>query len=132
MAKIVTRVAVGMFAAALASSVVVAEQTEEVSVQASRIFAKQDGRGAMGMPITNVSLSYSVSYAGLDLVSNAGVVELEKRVNDAALKACEEINRQYPLSVESNTKCAKAAVDKAMVKVHELVAMANQASKVAG
>src|ERR1700675_942830 len=111
MAKIVTRVAVGMFAAALASSVVVAEQTEEVSVQASRIFAKQDGRGAMGMPITNVSLSYSVSYAGLDLVSNAGVVELEKRVNDSALKACEETNRQTRWGVRSKRKGAKGGAE---------------------
>jgi UrcA family protein len=132
MAKVVARVAVGLFAAALASSVVVAQQTEEVSVQASRIFAKQAGRDPAGIPIMNISLSYGVSYAGLDLVSSAGVVELEKRVNDAALKACEEINHQYPVSVESNTKCAKEAVDKAMVKVHDLVAAANQASKVAG
>jgi UrcA family protein len=132
MAKVVTGIAVGLFAAALAGSVVAAQQTEEVSVQASRILAKQDGRDPAGIPIMNVSLSYGVSYAGLDLVSNAGVVELEKRVSDAAQKACDEINRQYPTGAPGNEKCAKAATDKAMVKVHELVAAANQASKVAG
>src|SRR5271168_2227376 len=105
MAKISIGVAVGFFAAAWASSIVVAQQTEEVSVQASRIFAKQVGRDTAAMPIMNISLSYGVSYAGLDLVSKAGVVELEKRVSDAALKACEEINRQYPMSAESNTQC---------------------------
>jgi UrcA family protein len=132
MAKVVTGIAVGLFAATLASSVVVAQQTEEVSVQASRILAKQAGRDPAGIPIMNVSLSYGVSYAGLDLVSSAGVVELEKRVNYAALKACEEINRQYPTGAPSIEKCAKAAVEKAMVKVDELVAAANQAPKVAG
>jgi UrcA family protein len=132
MAKVVTGVAVGLFAAALASGVVAAQQPEEVSVQASRILAKQAGRDPVGIPIINVSLAYGVSYAGLDLVSSAGVVELEKRVNDAAQKACDEINRQYPTGTPGNEKCTKAAVDKAMVKVYELIAAANHASKVAG
>jgi hypothetical protein len=49
MAKVVTGVAVGLFAAALASGVVAAQQPEEVSVQASRILAKQAGRDPVGL-----------------------------------------------------------------------------------
>jgi UrcA family protein len=132
MTNLVVKVAVGLFAAALISNAVVAQQTEEVSVQASRVITKQDGRGSAGMPITAVSLSYGVSYAGLDLLAPAGVAELEKRVNDAALKACSEINRQYPIGAQGNAQCAKLAADKAMVKVHEVVAAASPTPKVAG
>jgi len=44
------------------------------------------------------------------------------------MAACKEISRQYPDSTPSDDICAKAAADKAMVKVHELVAAAGKAS----
>ena len=60
--------------------------------------------------------------AGLNLALQADVVALETRVKDAALKACKEIGHQYPNSTPSDAECAKAAADKAMVKVHDLAA----------
>ncbi len=124
MTKNIVRVAAGLVATAFACNVLVAQQVPEVTVQASRVVEKQAGRTASGVPILDVSLSYGVSYAGLDLVTNAGVMELEKRVNAAAVQACKELSKQYPISAQSDADCAKAAADKAMVKVHELAAAA--------
>ncbi len=124
MRKNIIRVAVGLVAAVFTGNVLVAQQVPEVTVQASRVIAKQAGRDANGTPIVDVSLSYGVSYAGLDLAADAGLMELEKRVNAAALKACKELSRQYPISAQSDADCAKAAVDKTMVKVHELATAA--------
>jgi UrcA family protein len=112
----------GALAAALMSTTAIAQKTEEVTVEASRIVTKTVGHNpTTGAPIDKVTLSYGVSYVGLDLASHAGATELEKRVKDAAQKACKEIGRQYPDSTPADEQCATAASKKAMVKVQELV-----------
>jgi len=119
-------VAVGLFAAALASGIAVAQTQPEVTVQASRVVnQKLVGHTSAGIPIVDVSLSYGVSYAGLNLALHADVMELEKRVNDAAQAACKELGRKYPVSQQTDAECAKQAVDKAMAKVNELAAAAS-------
>ena len=96
-----------------------------MTVQASRMVnSKTVGKTASGIPIVDVSMSYVVNTAGLDVVSHAGVMELQEGVNDAALSACKELGRQYPESTPNDDACVKAAADKAMVKVNELVAAA--------
>ena len=79
-----------------------------------------------GVPIVDVSMSYGVSIADLNLASQYGPIALEKRVHDAAKAACEEIGRKYPQSTPSDEVCTKVATDKAMVKVNELVAEARK------
>jgi UrcA family protein len=112
---------------ALISGVVVAQGLEEITVQGTRVLdAKDAGRSSTGVPIVNVSLSYGVSIADLNLASQYGPIALEKRVHDAAKAACEEIGRKYPKSTPSDEVCTKVAADKAMVKVRELVAAARQ------
>jgi len=124
MSKILVGAAVAVLASALVNSAAVAQQTQEVRVEAARIVKTAAGKAASGVEINDMSLSYRVSYAGLDLASHAGAMEFEERVNDAAHKACKEIGRQYPDSTPGDAECAKAAADKAMVKVHELEAAA--------
>jgi UrcA family protein len=122
MRKILMCAAGGALAAALIGATAIAQKSEEVVVQASRIVTTGVGRdAATGAPINDITLSYGVSYSGLDLASTAGAAELEKRVNDAAQQACKEIGRQYPQSTPADAECAKAASAKAMVRVHELV-----------
>ncbi len=126
----ITKLAVGLIAATFAGSAVLAQQVQEVTVQASRNIEKhQVGRTSSGVPIVDISLSYGVSYAGLDLVSHAGVMELEKRVKDAAAQACQELNRQYPIDADKTADCTKAATDNAMVKVREVTAAAQSPGK---
>jgi UrcA family protein len=121
-------VAVAAVACALVSGIAVAQKSEEVQVEASRIVKTSVGRDVVsGALINDIALSYGVSYADLDLASSAGASELEKRVSNAALAACKEISRESPNAEPSDAVCAKRAVDKAMVKVHELVAAASKA-----
>ena len=112
-------------------SVVAAQNLQEITVQGTRILStKTVGHSAStGSPILDVSVSYGVKVSDLDLTTHYGPIQLEKRVRDAAMAACKEISRQYPDSTPSEEVCAKAAADKAMVNVRELVeAAAGKAS----
>jgi len=124
MRKILVGAAVGVLASAFVASAAVAQQTQEVRVEASRIVKSVAEKTVSGTEILDMSLSYGVSYAGLDLASHAGAMELERRLNSAAQKACKELGRQYPDSTPGDAECAKAAANKAMVKAHELEAAA--------
>ncbi len=110
--------------AAIAASAVVgsavAQAVPEVVVTTSKIVEKSAGRTASGIPIVDVSLSYGVSAAGLDLASASGAREFEKRVSDAAMEACKDLGKRYPNSTPNDAQCAKAATDKAMVKVRDM------------
>jgi hypothetical protein len=44
-------------------------------------------------------------------------------------RTCQEIGQKYPDATPSEELCAKAAADKAMVTVHELVAIAKATAK---
>jgi UrcA family protein len=118
--------ATGVIAGAVASAVAqtTSDETPEVTVQSSRMVSSTIGRSSSGIPIVNVSLSYTVTAVGLDLSSLAGAREFEKRVAEAAMAACKEISQRYPDSSPDDRACARAATDKAMVKVHELEAAA--------
>lgn len=112
-------------AALLLGGLAGAQEVEKISIEAKReLTTKVVGRTYAGVPIVDVSLSYGVSYAGLDLASASGAAELQKRVKDASRKACEEIGRQYPEATPGDVACTKATTDKAMVRVNELVAAA--------
>jgi UrcA family protein len=124
----------GIIAAAVASAVVgsiaVAQnmgEMGEITVQATRS-VKTEFRISGGVPIVDVSLSYGVRFADLDIASHAGAIELEKRVQDAAMAACKEIAKQVPDSTPNVAECARNAAGKAMVKVHELEAAATKKS----
>jgi UrcA family protein len=110
---------VGMVAAAAIGSMASAQDTQEVTVQGTRmVTTKIVGPSSSAVPVTDISISYGVSTAGLDLRSHAGVMELEKRVKDVAETACKELSTRYPTGTPSETDCAKAAVAKTMAKVN--------------
>ena len=104
---------------------------EEITVQGTRSLKTQIVDRTHAVPIVDVSLGYGVSTAGLDLASPSGVAELEKRVRDAAMAACREIGRQYPISTPTDEVCAEKAADRAMVKVREAAASAAASSQAA-
>ena len=121
MTRIVVRVAIGLLAASPLSTAVLAQDTGDVIVQASRVNKQTVGKTSSGIPIVDLSLSYGVSAKDLDLASHAGATELQRRVAEAAKAACKELGRQYPESLPSTDDCAKAATAKAMVRVNELL-----------
>ena len=129
MKNILLGIGVGVAASISLSGIVVAQEPQEIIVTAKGVVAvKPTGETASGVPIVDMSISYGVSYAGLDLVSAVGATELEKRVNDAAKEACKEIAAQHPLQhfTTSEAECAKVAADKAMVKARALIAEAGR------
>jgi UrcA family protein len=126
MSKRLIKVAVGLLAAVSVTGIVIAQEMGEVTVQASRVVKKTIGTTSSGIPIQDISLSYGVTTAGLDLSSSAGAAALQKRVSDAAKAACKELGRQYPDSSTTDADCVKAATDKAMVKVNAMIAAAKQ------
>jgi len=125
MSKRLIKVAVGLLAAVSVTGVI-AQEMGEVTVQASRVVKKTIGTTASGIPIQDISLSYGVSTAGIDLSTSAGAASLQKRVGDAAKAACKELGRQYPDSQTSDADCVKNATDKAMVKADALIAAAKK------
>ena len=93
---------------------------ETVVVTGSRgLTQKEVGKTSSGLPIEEISLSYTVKIADLDPNSAAGLAEIEKRVTAAAKAACSEIDRLAlgnPTS-PSDAACVKKAVDAAMAKI---------------
>lgn len=125
MTKILIRVAAGLVAVTALSTAVVAQDMGSVTVSAKRMISEKTvGRTASGIPIIDVAVSYGVKWQDLDLKSHAGVMELQKRVNDAAAAACKELDRQYPETAAGATDCAKKTASQAMGKVDELAAAA--------
>lgn len=117
-------------ALALLSGIASAQTPEEIKVEATRpVSTKIVGKSTSGVPIVEYSVSYGVSLVGLNLSTNSGAVEAERRVHEAAVAACKEISRQYPLVQQApGEDCAKTASDKAMIKVREMVAAAEKSS----
>ena len=109
-----------------ACAISAAEQLQEVTVQATRVMKTSVGRTATGVPIMDTTLSYGVSYADLNLSSHADVLLLQKRVKDAAQKACKELADLNPLieGQPGESECTKRAADKGLARVEELAAAA--------
>ena len=97
MSTIQVKVAALTLGLGLATGSVLAQTLEEVKVEAFRsVGTKAAGRSVSGVPILDLSLSYGVSLADLDLSTASGARTAEERVNRAAQAACKEIGRQYP------------------------------------
>jgi len=130
MRTIHVRIAVAAVAFALMSNIAFSQNLEGITVQGTRVLnTKAVGQTPTGVTVIQISLSYNVTVADLDLASSAGAAELDKRVHDAAMAACREISRQYPDATPSDAECAKAAAKKAMVKVRQLVAAGSKSAK---
>jgi|SRR5580692_5803513 UrcA family protein len=98
MNKILLGIGIGMAVSISAGSIAVAQDVQEIVVTArGDVAVKPAGKSATGVPIVDMSVSYGVSYAGLDLASTAGAAELEKRVNQAAKEGCKDISAKRPL-----------------------------------
>ena len=69
-----------------------------------------------------VSLSYDVSFADLDLRDSADVRELEKRIGTAAKEICAQLEEMFPSGTPEKDDCAIRAVDKAMADARAVIA----------
>jgi len=126
MNAVLTRVAAGASAAVfMVSGIAAAQNAKEIKIQAERVInEKVIAHITGGGKIIELTLSYPVSFADLDITSVTGAAELEKRVKDAARAACEEIGSKYPGATPSDAVCAQKAAAKAMGEVRKMVAAA--------
>lgn len=102
-----------------ASGAAVAQGEEQVSVQSTRVLTRPAGRTPSDVPLTDISVSYSVDAAGLDPASPAGAAELARRVDAAALAACRQISSRYPEARPGDSECARGAADRAMAQLRQ-------------
>ncbi len=88
-----------------------AEKLEQVTVEAARMVTV--GRTAYGGPEQTVQISRKVKYGDLDLKSEAGKSELDKRLTETAKELCGELDKMYPLQDPKAHDCVHQAVDAA-------------------
>jgi UrcA family protein len=129
MGRILYGVAAGLVACTVVMAPARSEQLEGVNVEASRVVKETVGRAPNLAPINEISLTYRVSYADLDLATKEGASALDKRIHEAAAAACKELGRFYPLATPDDSTCAKKASADAMAKANEAVAAAAKAPK---
>lgn len=104
---------------------------EVVTVEAVREIVV--GTSTIGAPIRELSIRSRVSYADLDLTTDAGVSTLRKRVKDAAASACNDIKNDSKLGNPAPgwtvDGCIKDAVDGAMPQIDKAVEAEKAAKK---
>jgi UrcA family protein len=105
----------------LAVAAAVAQPMEIVTVEAAQVITV--GRsGTTGAPIKEITIKSQVSYADLDLTTDAGAKELEKRIRDTASSTCNDIRVDFPADGSTVAKCIKDAVDGAMAQANTVIA----------
>ena len=92
----------------------------EVVVESHREVSTMIGKTASGVPVSDVSMGYTVNAKGLDIGTAIGARAFEARVADAARAACEELGKRYPDSTTNDAECTRKATEKAMLKVRQL------------
>ncbi len=93
----------------------------EVTVIAPRVIVRDVGHDAAGAATEEVSLTRRVTYADLDLNKQADVDKLEKRIDDMAQVACDQLAALYPLAGPDSPDCVREAIDGAMSQEHAAV-----------
>jgi UrcA family protein len=114
----------------LAANAIVAEELPEVTVSATRIREVSKtvvGRSmSTGAPVERITLARSVKFADLDLRTENGALELEKRVDETAKVACSELDKLLPLTPRGGAGCIKEAAESGMVQARRAIAAAKK------
>ncbi|HYB33680.1 MAG TPA: UrcA family protein [Steroidobacteraceae bacterium] len=76
-----------------------------------------------------LSIVYKVSYSDLNLATHSGATELQKRIKDSATKACAQLAKLYPTTVESDPPCVQSAVKNATAQADKAIAAAEKGGK---
>lgn len=122
MTSILQAQAIALLAAAAVCGGAVAQELEDVTVQASQIVKVHTGKSWSGIPVYTVSVTHAVPAADLDLSTSEGMVILEDRVEEAAQHGCREIGMAHPDAAPDNQACTRRAVSETMAQVRELLA----------
>ena len=101
---------------------------EEITVVAPHVVRRQVLKRAIAkqaMPVELISVQQRVSYRDLDLSKKSDADILEKRINDAAVESCKELDRRFPPSVYMPTPadqdCVGTAANAALAVAREII-----------
>ena len=114
----------------LALTAIAAAQVPEIVVEAPyRPAHAPIPPGSTQLP--EISVTSRVNYSDLDLSSNTGATELQKRIKTSASEACKQLQKLYPNSTEGVGKesCVEGAVNKAMVQANKAITAAEKPKK---
>jgi len=116
-------VALGAMVCVAASWPSWAQEMGQVVVEASRVQSTTiKGQAA-------VSIVYKVSYSDLNLATHSGAAELQKRVKDSAAKACTQLAKLEPTSVETDPTCLTTATKNGLAQADKAIAAAEKSTK---
>jgi len=108
------------------------EGMEEVVVVEAPLEGREIGRSSTtGAKIMEYDLRRNVSYADLDLCSDADVSEMDVRIENTAKDLCKELSAKFPLNPSDNTeikRCTAKAIESTKVQMQEAVAYAKSDS----
>jgi len=119
-------------AVALACAATAAEPVTEVIVEAPKISHTGQKSQPLGAAVDLASIRYKVNYADLNLATPAGAKTLEERINDAAKRACRQLESSLPpdaYAAQGDPPCIKTAVDGAMKQANAAIAAAGKAPR---
>ena len=98
----------------------VGQQMETLTVEAAR--EVKMAQTVTGIPVSEITVRSHVSYADLDLTTDAGVKALKDRIRAAASGACKEMNVRVPAEGSSVETCTRDAVKTAMLQADTVIA----------
>jgi UrcA family protein len=118
--RVGTFLTLATFGCLAVSGLSMAQQMSEVVVEAPHV----ESTKVKGTPA--LSIVYHVSFADLDLATNSGAVELQKRVKDSATQACDQIKKLYPNSIDTEPTCVETAIKNGMAQANKAIAAAEK------
>jgi UrcA family protein len=102
---------------------------EQMTIIAPGVHRRTVGRSDTGIPVEELSLSRVVDISDLDLSRQQDVDMMDYRVRMAALRACGELDREYPQSLypsypSSDDGCVTRATNEGIEQERQAVAAA--------
>ena len=110
----------------LTAAALAADPLPTITIGAGVMTKEDIGRSASGIPMEKVTLTHRVSYADLDLATDAGAAALEKRVRQTARTACQQLDELYPTESKDERECTGAAIAGASAQVTSAIAAARR------
>jgi UrcA family protein len=123
MRLVILSVAALVGAAMASESAIAQKDVEIIIVTAPREVHKVVGRSPSGVPVEEISISYEVGIADLDLTTSSGLAELETRIGNAAKLACWALNKVTPL-IPTDPSCVTKAIASAADQKKQAITVA--------
>ncbi len=104
---------------------------KDVTVDASKIVVIRHGHPRHGIAKETVQLSEQVSFADLDLATEAGESELHRRIEATATAICKQLGALHPAGTAQGERmtradCVKRAVDDTAEQTKQAIAAAHE------